>query len=166
MFICQSAMSVLYCGAHSQFNMRREATFNRSTKVLTSAFLSGTMIHGSLYAGAIGCLMNLDELRRLHKMMGAKKYVSSFQKLGQGDVSVLVGPKFKVQWCVHMLRFRSMQDVLSTQRYGGYTISELNAMDEAFNYYNKKTDPDCFLGMSAVFNALYRIHEVELGDVG
>jgi hypothetical protein len=103
--------------------------------------------------------MNHEELFRLKKCMG-KTFAPAFRKVGNGDVSALVSPKFKRQWCIELLRQK--ERLTSTQRFGGYTLQELNDMDEAFNHYNSKSDPDCFLGMSAVFNVLCRIHEVEL----
>lgn len=133
-------------------------------KVLVSAYMSDTIVHGSVHAGAAGCIMNLNELKAIRERLGNRKYASTLIKSGS-DVSKLVGKKFKTQWYDDMLASRNGMNTQYKQRYNGYYPSELNLIERAFNSYNKKTDPDCFLGISAVFTVLCKIHMIELSDM-
>ena len=138
------------------------ATFDKSIRALTGAYLSGIMAHGLLYAGAAGCIMNPSELRRMKEDMGDRAFTSTLQKANV-DASVLEQRRFKVEWRSALDRHGAGRKQVQTQkRYGGYTAQELHSIEEAFNSYNKKSDPDCFCGMTAVFNVLCVIHGVEL----
>lgn len=134
--------------------MRRQATFNKAFKAITSAYLSGTMLHGSRYAGAIGCIMHHKALAALKKKIGAKSLAVSLR----GDVKA----PFKMGWHEALLEHRRRGGSGSPKRFGGYTVKELHEIDKAFNRFNSKSDPDCFFGLHEAFNVLCRIHDVEV----
>ena len=121
--------------------MKDPTLFNRTVDILAKAYFAGTLIHGSTCACAVGNLVAAN---------GTWSYGGFWAR-------VLLCP-------IPPLECEGQKQLDAT----GYTVSDLIRIEHAFEGVKMQApcvpDEDGYLGLMAVLDVLFEIHEVEDDD--
>ncbi len=135
--------------------MKRKRIFYQAYHALTKAYIDGTLMHGSKYASAMGCIIQQEKLRALKKELGEKEMMAALRSkktIYQLDSS----------WHKQLKQFRRTPSVMrGAAKMGGYSLREADRIENAFSSYSGVKDRDGYLGMRAVLHVLEVIHGVE-----
>jgi len=148
-------------GLNALRRMRRGEILESAFNAMTCAYLAGVMMHGTPYAGAVGCIMNHRKLIELQKQFGAEKLSSAMVRKKSTKATRLITSSVNMEWYEALSSYRQGNRI--NRRFAGYTAKELDMIDGAFNSVNIQEDADCFLGMTQALNLLCVIHKLEEG---
>ncbi len=141
--------------------MKRKVTFRKAYHALTCAYMAGTLLRGSCYSSAAGCIVQHQKIVELTSRFGVKAIIPALKKKASAGK--------RAQWAVMRSLSNEWQHRIKEYRHGrgvniklaGYSIKELSEIDRAFNSYTDKNDKDGFFGLCAVYKTLCKIHRVK-----
>jgi hypothetical protein len=141
--------------------MKRKVTFRKAYHVLTCAYMAGTLLRGSCYSSAAGCIVQYKKIAELTSRFGAKALIPALKKKASAGQRAqwAVMRSLSTEWHHQIKEYRSGRG--ANVKLSGYSIKELSEIEHAFNSYADKNDKDGFYGLCAVYNALCKIHKVK-----
>ena len=141
--------------------MKRKATFHKAHYVLTCAYMAGTLLRGSYYSSAAGCIVQYQKIAELTSRFGAKALMPALKKKASAGKRVqrAVMRSLSTDWHHQIKEYRGGRG--ANVKLSGYSIKELSDIERAFNSYADKNDKDGFYGLCAVYNTLCKIHKVK-----
>lgn len=139
--------------------MKRKPVFDKAFNALTCAYMSGLLMHGSVHASAMGCIVHHKRLSELRTEFGIATLAPALRdkrSLFVNKKAVKAVNALSTEWRERLNAYRA--GGYGGKKIAGYTMKEADLIERTFNSYNSKSDPDGFLGLHAVFNALCDMH--------